>query len=150
MIFPQFEALLEKPFSRLPQKQFGSGNGGFGLGLALGVLYVPCAGPVLAAVGAAIVGWFAVQARQWVWAAVFAVIAVAWNPVFPFGFDGLVWSLVQPAAGRLLVHERSQVARSSQFAQHGACRRAKVREVVDDQKAFLPVLQHQHDLPWND
>lgn len=28
--------------------------------------------------------------------------------------------LVQPAAGRLLVHERSQVARSSQLAQHGA------------------------------
>lgn len=50
LIFPQFEALLEKPFSRLPQKQFGSGQGGFGLGLALGVLYVPCAGPVLAAI----------------------------------------------------------------------------------------------------
>ncbi|KAA0116258.1 cytochrome c biogenesis protein DipZ [Mycolicibacterium sp. P9-22] len=50
LIFPQFEALLEKPFSRLPQKQFGSGKGGFGLGLALGVLYVPCAGPVLAAI----------------------------------------------------------------------------------------------------
>lgn len=32
------------------------------------------------------------------WAAVFAVIAVVWNPVFPFGFHGLVWSLVQPAA----------------------------------------------------
>ena len=50
LIFPQFEALLEKPFSRLPQKQFGSGKNGFGLGLALGVLYVPCAGPVLAAI----------------------------------------------------------------------------------------------------
>ena len=50
LIFPQFEALLEKPFSRLPQKQFGSGQSGFGLGLALGVLYVPCAGPVLAAI----------------------------------------------------------------------------------------------------
>lgn len=50
LIFPRFEALLEKPFSRLPQKQFGSGTGGFGLGLALGVLYVPCAGPVLAAI----------------------------------------------------------------------------------------------------
>ena len=50
LIFPQFEALLEKPFSRLPQKQFGSGSNGFGLGLALGVLYVPCAGPVLAAI----------------------------------------------------------------------------------------------------
>jgi cytochrome c biogenesis protein CcdA/thiol-disulfide isomerase/thioredoxin len=50
LIFPQFEAVLEKPFSRLPQKQFGSGRSGFGLGLALGVLYVPCAGPVLAAI----------------------------------------------------------------------------------------------------
>ncbi len=50
LIFPQFEALLEKPFSRLPQKQFGSGSSGFGLGLTLGVLYVPCAGPVLAAI----------------------------------------------------------------------------------------------------
>ena len=50
LIFPRFEALLEKPFARLPQKQFDSGRSGFGLGLALGVLYVPCAGPVLAAI----------------------------------------------------------------------------------------------------
>ncbi|WKG04773.1 cytochrome c biogenesis protein DipZ [Mycolicibacterium sp. HK-90] len=50
LIFPRFEQLLEKPFSRIPQKQFGSGSSGFGLGLALGVLYVPCAGPVLAAI----------------------------------------------------------------------------------------------------
>lgn len=50
LIFPRIEQLLEKPFSRIPQKQFGSGSSGFGLGLALGVLYVPCAGPVLAAI----------------------------------------------------------------------------------------------------
>lgn len=50
LIFPQFEALLERPFARLPQKQFGSGSSGFVLGLTLGVLYVPCAGPVLAAI----------------------------------------------------------------------------------------------------
>lgn len=50
LIFPRFEALLEKPFAKLPQKQFGNGKNGFGLGLALGVLYVPCAGPVLAAI----------------------------------------------------------------------------------------------------
>jgi cytochrome c biogenesis protein CcdA/thiol-disulfide isomerase/thioredoxin len=50
LIFPPVEALLEKPFSWLPQKHFGSGRSGFGLGLALGVLYVPCAGPVLAAI----------------------------------------------------------------------------------------------------
>ena len=50
LIFPRVEAVLEKPFAMLPQKQFNMGSGGFGLGLTLGVLYVPCAGPVLAAI----------------------------------------------------------------------------------------------------
>ncbi len=50
LIFPQFEQLLERPFSRIPQKQIAMRGNGFGLGLALGVLYVPCAGPVLAAI----------------------------------------------------------------------------------------------------
>ena len=50
LIFPRFEQLLERPFSRIPQKQINTGGSGFGLGLALGVLYVPCAGPVLAAI----------------------------------------------------------------------------------------------------
>ena len=50
LIFPRFEQLLERPFARIPQKQIATRAGGFGLGLALGVLYVPCAGPVLAAI----------------------------------------------------------------------------------------------------
>ncbi|ORB68291.1 cytochrome c biogenesis protein DipZ [Mycobacterium scrofulaceum] len=50
LIFPRIERLLERPFSRIPQKQWGFGGGGFGLGLALGALYVPCAGPILAAI----------------------------------------------------------------------------------------------------
>ncbi|WP_018177889.1 cytochrome c biogenesis protein DipZ [Jongsikchunia kroppenstedtii] len=50
LIFPRVEELLERPFSRLPQWSVGGGKSGFGLGLALGVLYVPCAGPVLAAI----------------------------------------------------------------------------------------------------
>lgn len=50
LIFPRFEEILEKPFSRFPQLQMSEGRSGFGLGLALGVLYVPCAGPVLAAI----------------------------------------------------------------------------------------------------
>jgi cytochrome c biogenesis protein CcdA/thiol-disulfide isomerase/thioredoxin len=49
-ILPRFEEILEKPFSRIPQFQMSDGRSGFGLGLALGVLYVPCAGPVLAAI----------------------------------------------------------------------------------------------------
>src|ERR1700761_6881693 len=50
LIFPSFVQLLERPFSRIPQKQITRFANGFGLGLALGVLYVPCAGPVLAAI----------------------------------------------------------------------------------------------------
>lgn len=50
------------------------------------------------AILAVIVGWFAVQARQWWWVPVFAVIVVIWNPVFPFPFAGPVWTAAQPAA----------------------------------------------------
>jgi cytochrome c biogenesis protein CcdA/thiol-disulfide isomerase/thioredoxin len=50
LIFPRFEQVLERPFARIPQKQIATRTNGFGLGLALGVLYVPCAGPVLAAI----------------------------------------------------------------------------------------------------
>ena len=50
LIFPAVEQLLEKPFAKLPQKQIATRSNGFGLGLTLGVLYVPCAGPVLAAI----------------------------------------------------------------------------------------------------
>ncbi|GAB7146543.1 cytochrome c biogenesis protein DipZ [Mycobacterium riyadhense] len=51
LIFPRFEQLLERPFARIPQRRVDTGGGnGFGLGLALGALYVPCAGPVLAAI----------------------------------------------------------------------------------------------------
>ncbi|TAM66731.1 cytochrome c biogenesis protein DipZ [Mycobacterium sp.] len=50
LIFPKVGHLLERPFARIPQKRFGHRGNGFGVGLALGVLYVPCAGPVLAAI----------------------------------------------------------------------------------------------------
>jgi len=50
LIVPQFQHILEKPFSWIPQKAVGTDRGGFGLGLALGAVYVPCAGPVLAAI----------------------------------------------------------------------------------------------------
>jgi cytochrome c biogenesis protein CcdA/thiol-disulfide isomerase/thioredoxin len=50
LIFPPLRHLIERPFARIPQRQIGSGKSGFGLGLTLGALYVPCAGPVLAAI----------------------------------------------------------------------------------------------------
>ncbi|MEO8907180.1 MAG: cytochrome c biogenesis protein DipZ [Microbacteriaceae bacterium] len=50
LIVPRFESILEKPFSWIPQKNVGTDRGGFVLGIALGAVYVPCAGPVLAAI----------------------------------------------------------------------------------------------------
>ncbi|WP_275006329.1 cytochrome c biogenesis protein CcdA [Promicromonospora iranensis] len=55
MIVPRFETVLERPFQRIAA--FGAkrgaarqDRGAFVLGMGLGVLYVPCAGPVLAAI----------------------------------------------------------------------------------------------------
>lgn len=50
LIFPPVQHLIERPFAYLPQRQIGANADGFGLGLTLGALYVPCAGPVLAAI----------------------------------------------------------------------------------------------------
>jgi cytochrome c biogenesis protein CcdA/thiol-disulfide isomerase/thioredoxin len=53
LIFPPLQHLIERPFARIPQRHIGSNSlsaSGFGLGLTLGALYVPCAGPVLAAI----------------------------------------------------------------------------------------------------
>jgi cytochrome c biogenesis protein CcdA/thiol-disulfide isomerase/thioredoxin len=54
LIVPQVGHLIEKPFARLPARAVTSKSSGVGLGLALGLLYVPCAGPVLATI--AVVG----------------------------------------------------------------------------------------------
>ncbi|WP_019200456.1 cytochrome c biogenesis protein CcdA [Tsukamurella sp. 1534] len=57
MLFPPLERLLERPFARLPQRVPGGrsdgAGGGFLLGVALGAVYVPCAGPVLATIAVA-------------------------------------------------------------------------------------------------
>jgi cytochrome c biogenesis protein CcdA/thiol-disulfide isomerase/thioredoxin len=52
-IVPRFERVLEKPFSWIPQRQASGDHGGFLLGIALGAVFVPCAGPVLAVVAVA-------------------------------------------------------------------------------------------------
>src|SRR4051794_22296778 len=54
LIVPQVGHLIEKPFARLPARAVGQKSSGVGLGMALGLLYVPCAGPVLATI--AVVG----------------------------------------------------------------------------------------------
>ncbi len=49
-LIPPLGALLERPFARIRARQPSGRSGGLVIGLALGVVYVPCAGPVLAAI----------------------------------------------------------------------------------------------------
>ena len=50
LLVPPLGHLLERPFYRFPQRLSGTGGSGFVLGIALGAVFVPCAGPVLAAI----------------------------------------------------------------------------------------------------
>jgi cytochrome c biogenesis protein CcdA/thiol-disulfide isomerase/thioredoxin len=52
LLVPRFGELLEKPFLPLTRRRGGELGGGFVLGASLGLVFVPCAGPVLAAVSA--------------------------------------------------------------------------------------------------
>ena len=53
MIIPGVMEILERPFARFQRSGSAGPSNGFLLGLVLGAAYVPCAGPVLAAVSVA-------------------------------------------------------------------------------------------------
>ena len=53
MIIPRVMEILERPFARFQRSGSAGPSNGFLLGLILGAAYVPCAGPVLAAVSVA-------------------------------------------------------------------------------------------------
>jgi cytochrome c biogenesis protein CcdA/thiol-disulfide isomerase/thioredoxin len=50
LVFPQLGILLERPLAFLSRRRGGDLGGGFLLGASLGLVFVPCAGPVLATV----------------------------------------------------------------------------------------------------
>ncbi len=53
LIVPRVGQLLEQPFARLSRRPAGDLGGGFLLGAALGLVFAPCAGTILAAVAGA-------------------------------------------------------------------------------------------------
>jgi cytochrome c biogenesis protein CcdA/thiol-disulfide isomerase/thioredoxin len=50
LLWPWLGALVERPFQALGRRNPGGDGGGFLLGVSLGLLFTPCAGPVIAAV----------------------------------------------------------------------------------------------------
>lgn len=55
------------------------------------------------AILAAVIGWFAIQAKAYYWLIGLAPIVVLWNPVFPFSFPDAVWSSLHLAAVGVVV-----------------------------------------------
>ncbi|HEX3793037.1 MAG TPA: cytochrome c biogenesis protein DipZ [Acidimicrobiales bacterium] len=53
LLIPIIGEWIEKPFARLGSSRYADSRGGFALGLSLGLVFVPCAGPVLAAISTA-------------------------------------------------------------------------------------------------
>ena len=53
LLIPVVGEWLERPFRRLGGTRYAKSGGGFVLGLSLGLVFVPCAGPVLGAISAA-------------------------------------------------------------------------------------------------
>ena len=53
LMVPVVGEWIERPFARLGSTRYASTGGGFVLGLSLGLVFVPCAGPILAAISAA-------------------------------------------------------------------------------------------------
>jgi cytochrome c biogenesis protein CcdA/thiol-disulfide isomerase/thioredoxin len=52
LVVPRVGELLERPFARLGASRVSGSGSGFVLGASLGLVFVPCAGPVLAAISA--------------------------------------------------------------------------------------------------
>jgi cytochrome c biogenesis protein CcdA/thiol-disulfide isomerase/thioredoxin len=50
LVVPRAGALLERPFAFLTRRRGGDLGGGFVLGASLGLVFVPCAGPILATI----------------------------------------------------------------------------------------------------
>jgi cytochrome c biogenesis protein CcdA/thiol-disulfide isomerase/thioredoxin len=50
LLLPKVGMLLERPFARVTSRQPTGSSGGFVIGLALGLVFVPCAGPVLSTI----------------------------------------------------------------------------------------------------
>src|SRR5919106_1840382 len=50
LVWPPLGRLLERPFQALGRHRPGDVGGGFVLGLNLGILFTPCAGPIIAAI----------------------------------------------------------------------------------------------------
>jgi cytochrome c biogenesis protein CcdA/thiol-disulfide isomerase/thioredoxin len=82
LIIPKAGELAERPFRFLTRRRAGDLGGGFLLGASLGLVFVPCGGPVLAALTANVAtsrvgGWIVVIAIAYAVGAALPMLAIA-------------------------------------------------------------------------
>src|SRR5215210_7575766 len=110
LIWPRLGMLLERPFAALGRRRPGDVGGGFLLGASLGLLFTPCAGPVIAAVSTvAATERFSVDAvlvtLAYALGAGVVLLAIAITTRRGFALTGLRTRahLIRPALGGLIV-----------------------------------------------
>src|SRR5919199_3502973 len=82
LVFPRVALLLERPFAFLTRRRGGDLGGGFLLGASLGLVFVPCGGPVFGAVSGVVGlhrvgGWTVVLALAYAVGAALPMLAIA-------------------------------------------------------------------------
>src|SRR6266704_5350826 len=82
LIVPKVGELLERPFLFLTRRRTGDLGGGFLLGASLGLVFVPCGGPVLASLTANVAtnrvgGWIVTIAIAYAVGAALPLLAIA-------------------------------------------------------------------------
>ncbi|WOC12224.1 cytochrome c biogenesis protein DipZ [Gordonia sp. MP11Mi] len=99
LVVPKVSELLERPFARVPAWTKVTRRGGpYILGIGLGTLYVPCAGPVLAAIS------IAGATGQIGWRTVVLTVAFAVGAALPLA----VFAVAGESLGRRLAAYRSR------------------------------------------
>jgi cytochrome c biogenesis protein CcdA/thiol-disulfide isomerase/thioredoxin len=82
LIVPRFGEWVEQPLAFMTRRRFGDAGGGFLLGASLGLVFIPCGGPVLAALTSNVArnhigGWLVVIALAYAAGAALPMLAIA-------------------------------------------------------------------------
>src|SRR5438132_7809103 len=82
LVVPRIGELVERPFAFLTRRRVGDAGGGFLLGASLGLIFIPCGGPVLAALTSNVArdrvgGWLVAIAIAYALGAALPMLAIA-------------------------------------------------------------------------
>jgi len=104
LIVPKVGEWAERPLAFMTRRRFGDAGGGFLLGAGLGLVFIPCGGPVLAALTsnvarARVGGWLVVIAIAYALGAALPMLAIA-AALHDHTYDEIILSTFLPSISR--------------------------------------------------